>query len=164
MPVRRSPRAPAFWSDRIFVSGALDDDPSTVRGTRQVSRFGYTEGSSSRAHPVGGRYRLIAALHDPAVIRKILAHLPVPVDGQGVLRVAFRSASAAGLARPEAGHVRLPTAPAGVQRAEAGAGRQGRAHAVEERGWRDVDVTMLTYPPRPACLQRGGSFTRASRA
>ena len=30
----------------------------------------------------GGRLRLIAMLHDPAVIRKILAHLPLCHSGQ----------------------------------------------------------------------------------
>jgi hypothetical protein len=30
----------------------------------------------------GGRLRLIATLHDPAVIRKILAHLPLCHSGQ----------------------------------------------------------------------------------
>jgi hypothetical protein len=43
----------------------------------------------------GGRLRLIATLHDPAVIRKILAHLPLCHSGQSPGLAPHESGAAA---------------------------------------------------------------------
>src|SRR3990172_11821978 len=76
------------------VAGAGDGLTATLHG-HEAGNGGYSQGKPTghRASPrpyyahvlacpdCGGRLRLIATLHDPAVIRKILAHLRIAPSG-----------------------------------------------------------------------------------
>ncbi len=105
--------ARARWRERVVAYGRVAPEPTTLTPPLVAGMEGVKAKSGSRAWSwaalmhrafgidvlacphCGGRLRLIATLHDPAVIRKLLAHLALtdvsvtgiePVAGDSVGR------------------------------------------------------------------------------
>ena len=92
--------ARARWRARVVAYGRVAPEPTASTAPRAVGRDGTGMKPTRRAWTwaalmhrafgtdvlacahCGGRLRLIATLHDPAVIRKILAHLALAHSGQ----------------------------------------------------------------------------------
>jgi len=95
--------ARARWRERVVAYGRVEPEPTAVAPALVAASKGTSEGrkapSGSRAWSwaalmhrafgidvlecshCGGRLRLIATLHDPAVIRKLLARLGMACSG-----------------------------------------------------------------------------------
>ena len=103
----------ARWRDRVVAYGRVEPEPTTLAAPLAPGPEG-TRGESSprawswaalmhRAFAIdvlacphcGGRLRLIGTLHDPAVIRKILAHLGIAPSGPSPGPAPPESAAAA---------------------------------------------------------------------
>ena len=93
----------ARWRGRVVAYGRVEADPTTASrsaaalarapdaaGERSTPRFWSWAALMHRAFAIdvlacphcGGRMRLIATIHDPAVIREILAHVGLSQSGQ----------------------------------------------------------------------------------
>jgi hypothetical protein len=91
----------ARWRERVVAYGRVRPEPTAARaprtagldeaGVKPTPRAWSWAALMHRAFGIdvlacphcGGRLRLIATLHDPAVIRKLLAHLPLSHSGPG---------------------------------------------------------------------------------